>query len=250
MRHPETIDSCRPGRDLQATLRPYQVDGVRWLWFMTELGLGDCLADDMGLGKTIQVIDLLLLRKRQRAGTEKAAPSLLIVPASLIGNWRQELARFAPTLRVFFAHRSETAAEELERVAADPGKALADSDLVVTTYGLARRQAWLEKVRWPLVVLDEAQAIKNAGSTQTRAVKKLPASCRLVLTGTPVENHLGDLWSLFDFCCPGLPRLRRPVQEVRQGAESTSGCPGLRRRAPAGAAPVPTEVEKVSLPAP
>jgi hypothetical protein len=205
LRHPETIAACRPGRDLQAKLRPYQVDGVRWLWFMTELGLGGCLADDMGLGKTIQVIDLLLLRKRQQvpAGAKQTA-SVLVVPASLIGNWRQELARFAPSLRVFFAHRSECSAEELDRVAKDPAANLAGFDLVVTTYGLARRQSWLEQVRWPLVVLDEAQAIKNAGATQTRAVKKLPAACRLVLTGTPVENHLGDLWSLFDFCCPGL----------------------------------------------
>jgi non-specific serine/threonine protein kinase len=129
---------------------------------------------------------------------------LLIVPASLIGNWRQELAKFAPSLRVFFAHRSETASEELDRVAKKPEAALADYDLVITTYGLARRQTWLEKPRWPLIVLDEAQAIKNAGSTQTRAVKKLQGGCRLVLTGTPVENHLGDLWSLFDFCSPGL----------------------------------------------
>lgn len=219
LRHPETIAACQPGRDLQATLRPYQVEGVRWLWFMTELGLGGCLADDMGLGKTIQVIDLLLLRKRQRNPVSDSpaergpgrtrnrvsgTPSLLVVPASLIGNWRQELARFAPTLRVFFAHRSECSADDLGRAAADPAATLAEYDVVVTTYGLARRQAWLEKPRWPLVVLDEAQAIKNAGSTQTRAVKKLQAACRLVLTGTPVENHLGDLWSLFDFCCPGL----------------------------------------------
>jgi hypothetical protein len=207
LRHPETIEACRPGVDLRATLRPYQVDGVRWLWFMTELGLGGCLADDMGLGKTVQVIDLLLIRKRQatQAGNGKQrCPSLLVVPASLIGNWRQELARFAPTLRVFFAHRSETSVEELSKMATAPAKGLADVDLVVTTYGLSRRQDWLQKMRWPLVILDEAQAIKNAGASQTRAVKKLGAGCRLALTGTPVENHLGDLWSLFDFCCPGL----------------------------------------------
>jgi SNF2 family DNA or RNA helicase len=205
LRHPESIDACQPGRDLQATLRPYQVDGVRWLWFMTELGLGGCLADDMGLGKTIQLIDLLLLRKRNAAQKGTAnQPSLLIVPASLIGNWRQELAKFAPSLRVYFAHRSETSSEELDRVAKKPEAALADYDLVITTYGLARRQTWLEKPRWSLIVLDEAQAIKNAGSTQTRTVKKLQGGCRLVLTGTPVENHLGDLWSLFDFCSPGL----------------------------------------------
>ncbi len=203
LRRPEIIDACQPGRDLKATLRHYQVDGVRWLWFMTELGLGACLADDMGLGKTIQVIDLLLLRRAGGKNKDRA-PSLLVVPASLLGNWRQELERFAPSLRVCFAHRSEADAEELERIAGNPEKQLAGYDLVVTTYGLSRRQEWLEKLRWSLVILDEAQAIKNAGSTQTRAVKKLPAAGRIVLTGTPVENHLGDLWSLFDFCCPGL----------------------------------------------
>jgi hypothetical protein len=240
LRHPETIDSCQPGRDLRATLRPYQVEGVRWLWFMTELGLGGCLADDMGLGKTIQVIDLLLMRKRTRDDASKASapdprPSLLVVPASLIGNWRQELARFAPTLRVFFAHRSECSADDLNRVAADPAVTLAPYDLVITTYGLSRRQDWLEKQRWPLVVLDEAQAIKNSGSTQTRAVKKLKSGCRLALTGTPVENHLGDLWSLFDFCCPGLlgsaSQFKRYVKALnqRQDAQAYGALRGLVR---------------------
>lgn len=228
LRHPDTIEACQPGRDLQATLRPYQVEGVRWLWFVTELGLGGCLADDMGLGKTIQLIDLLLMRKRQQAEANGIArgSSLLVVPASLIGNWRAELARFGPSLRVFFAHRSETSTEELSRIAAKPAAALANFDLVVTTYGLLRRQAWLEKMRWSLVVLDEAQAIKNAGATQTRAVKKLEAGCRLALTGTPVENHLGDLWSLFDFCCPGLlgsaSRFKQYVKQLnsRQDAQA------------------------------
>jgi hypothetical protein len=217
IRQPETIDTCQPGRDLRATLRPYQAEGVRWLWFMTELGLGACLADDMGLGKTIQVIDLLLQRKRGRCRSPDASrqshhaerdgyigPSLLIVPASLIGNWRQELARFGPSLSVFFAHRSECDAAELARVAEDPRRALAGFDLIVTTYGLVRRQDWLAKIPWSLVVLDEAQAIKNASSAQTRGVKKLHGAGRIALTGTPVENHLGDLWSIFDFCCPGL----------------------------------------------
>ncbi|MEX2119872.1 MAG: DEAD/DEAH box helicase [Pirellulales bacterium] len=205
---PDTIDGFQPGRDLRATLRPYQAEGVRWLWFMTRLGLGACLADDMGLGKTIQVIDLLLARKRTPGlpgnGNQAGGPSLLVVPASLLGNWRQELARFAPSLRVFFAHKSECDSDELARVAKDARRALAGFDLVITTYGLVRRQEWLSEMRWSLVVLDEAQAIKNAGSAQTRSVKKLPAAGRIVLTGTPVENHLGDLWSLFDFCCPGL----------------------------------------------
>jgi non-specific serine/threonine protein kinase len=200
LRHPTADANCQPGRDLKATLRPYQVEGVNWLWFMTELGLGACLADDMGLGKTIQVIDLLLQRKR----TKPAAPSLLIVPASLIGNWKQELIRFGPSLRFFIAHRSECEAEELAKRTSNPVAAFADYDLVITTYGLARRQEWLATAPWSLVVLDEAQAIKNASSAQTRTIKKIAAKGRIVLTGTPVENHLGDLWSIFDFCCPRL----------------------------------------------
>ncbi len=203
LRQPEQIAALQPGRDLHATLRPYQVDGVRWLWFMMELGLGACLADDMGLGKTIQVIDLLLQRKRQ-AGGKRRAPSLLVAPASLLGNWRQELARFAPSLSVFCAHRSEANLETLQKIAADPARELAPYDLVITTYGVVRRQDWLAKMKWSLAMLDEAQAIKNAGSAQTKSVKKLAAAGRIVLTGTPVENQLGDLWSLFDFCSPGL----------------------------------------------
>jgi SNF2 family DNA or RNA helicase len=231
LRRPDEKDSLQPGRGLNATLRPYQTDGVRWLWFMLKLGLGACLADDMGLGKTIQIIDLLLQRKRE-AGDAKAAPSLLVVPASLIGNWRQELARFAPSLMVFFAHRSETGTEQLDRAAAYPVTELAPFDLVVTTYGLLRRQNWLAKVSWSLVVIDEAQAIKNAGSAQTKSVKKLPAVGRIALTGTPVENHLGDLWSLFDFCCPGLlgsaTQFKQFVKRLGKEQES-QGFGALRR---------------------
>jgi superfamily II DNA or RNA helicase len=204
MRDPQAAATCQPGRDLHATLRPYQADGVRWLWFLTQLGLGACLADDMGLGKTIQVIDLILQRKREQQGTKSHFSNLLVVPASLIGNWKQELTRFAPQLRVLLLHRSEMAAEELDRLAADPRKGLAGYDLVITTYGLVRRLEWLAKQSWSLVVLDEAQAIKNPTSAQARGVKKLAAQARILLTGTPVENHLGDLWSLFDFCSPGL----------------------------------------------
>jgi len=127
LRDPSVITNLQPGRDLQATLRPYQVDGVRWLWFMTEMGLGGCLADDMGLGKTIQVIDLLLQRKRQIKSTSEPPPSLLVVPASLIGNWREELARFAPQLKLFIAHRSDCDAEMLARIAGDPAKIWRDS---------------------------------------------------------------------------------------------------------------------------
>jgi hypothetical protein len=220
IRDPSSIRGFEPGRNLKATLRPYQADGVRWLWFMTRLGLGACLADDMGLGKTIQVIDLLLQPPPESAGhasgrgaSRRRTTSLLVVPASLIGNWRQELARFAPQLSVVYAHRSEMEAAALQRVESDPAKALADIHLVITTYGLARRQPWLRDFPWNLVILDEAQAIKNAASAQSRAVKKLPARARIVMTGTPVENHLGDLWSIFDFCCPGLLGSARQFQE-------------------------------------
>ena len=219
LRNPSSITNCQPGLDLNATLRPYQVEGVRWLWFMTELGLGGCLADDMGLGKTIQVIDLLLQRKRsfvaqnsdharnrshKKEAVSEVRPNLLVVPASLIGNWREELKRFAPQLKVFVVHRSECDAEKMGQLAANPQQELAGIDVVIATYGVARRLEWLSKMSWSLVVLDEAQAIKNASAAQTKSVKKLSAASRIVLTGTPVENNLGDVWSLFDFCCPGL----------------------------------------------
>lgn len=200
LRSPTADTSCRPGRDLNATLRPYQVVGVHWLWFTTELGLGACLADDMGLGKTIQIIDFLLQRKR----IKPSGPALLVVPASLIGNWKQELKRFAPSLSFFVAHRSECASEELGRQLAEPTSGFVEFDLVITTYGLARAQEKLGLIPWSLVILDEAQAIKNANSVQTRSIKKFQTKTRIVLTGTPVENHLGDLWSIFDFCSPGL----------------------------------------------
>ena len=203
IRDPSGVTGFEPGRDLRATLRPYQAEGVRWLWFMTRLGLGACLADDMGLGKTVQVIDLMLQRRREGRPPGRG-PNLLVVPASLVGNWKQELERFAPTLSAFYAHRSECDADTLAGVAADPSRALAEFDVVITTYSLVWRNDWLRKVAWQLVVLDEAQAIKNASTAQTRAVKQLDASARIVLTGTPVENHLGDVWSLLDFCCPGL----------------------------------------------
>ena len=229
IRQPDRASDCQPGRDLQATLRPYQVQGVRWLWLLSRLGLGACLADDMGLGKTIQVIDLLLQYKRVER--DAAAPSLLIVPTTLLGNWRQELARFAPQLQVFFAHRSETAADELAEVAKKP-QSLAGFDLVITTYGLARRETWLAERQWSLVILDEAQAIKNATSAQTRSIKKLPARGRVVMTGTPVENHLGDLWSLFDFCSPGLlgsaAQFKKYVKQLNERQDSAAFA-GLRR---------------------
>ena len=201
MRDPSTIQGFDPGRDLHAQLRPYQNEGTHWLWFMTRLGLGACLADDMGLGKTIQTLALLLQIKRENTSSQ---PCLLVVPASLLANWKNEVARFAPSIHVFFLHPSETSAESLKAAGENPDRIFAKNDLVVTTYGMVTRLAWLRQRDWRLVILDEAQAIKNPGSQQTRAIKQLRAPARIALTGTPVENRPGDLWSLFDFICPGL----------------------------------------------
>ena len=199
LRAPENINKADPGKSLKTQLRPYQKIGVNWIWFLSRLGLGACLADDMGLGKTIQVIALLLILKKQ-----KARPALLILPASLLGNWKSEIERFAPSLVTLFIHRSQVAEEKLNLYAKDPGAALSGVDIVLTTYTMLGRQPWLLKEDWSLAILDEAQAIKNSGARQTRNVKKIKAAARIALTGTPVENNLSDLWSLFDFLCPGL----------------------------------------------
>ncbi len=201
LRHPSAPAGSAAVPGLQATLRPYQAAGVSWLHFLTTLGLGACLADDMGLGKTVQVLAALLQARAEQPG---AAPALLVLPASLLGNWLGEAARFAPGLRLFAAHPSETDADKLAAVADDPAAALVGVDLVLTTYGMLLKQEWLRRHEWSRVILDEAQAIKNPGTRQTRAVKELKAPVRIALTGTPVENSLGDLWSLFDFLNPGL----------------------------------------------
>lgn len=200
LRDPAAAGAAVP-HDLHATLRPYQQAGVQWLQFMTRLGLGACLADDMGLGKTIQVL-ALLLHAKERAAKADAAPSLLVLPASLIANWQAEAARFAPSLRTFVAHPSETQID-LED-AGELDAALGQTDLAITTYGMLSRLASLRKRKWNLVILDEAQAIKNAGARQTRAAKEIRSTSRIALTGTPIENRLSDLWSLFDFLNPGL----------------------------------------------
>jgi superfamily II DNA or RNA helicase len=201
LRDPGRLENVEASRRLRGTLRPYQREGLAWLRFLTELGLGACLADDMGLGKTIQVLALLL---HGRSGKPGRLPSLLVVPASLLGNWRQEAERFAPSLKLLFLHPAETGRETLEKIAASPQRHLKKADLVVTTYSMLTRQDWLAEPDWHLLILDEAQAIKNPGTRQARAAKKLSAHARIALTGTPVENRLSDLWSLFDFINPGL----------------------------------------------
>jgi superfamily II DNA or RNA helicase len=199
LRRPETAARADPGRSLQGTLRAYQHMGVRWLYLLTQLRLGACLADDMGLGKTIQVLSLLLVLKAE--GASERRPSLLVAPASLLANWAAEIARFAPGMKAVLAHPSAPLADKLKMDGSDD---LADVDLVITSYGFLTRTPWLSTMSWRLLVLDEAQAIKNPAAKQTKSVKKLAAETRIALTGTPIENRLGDLWSIFDFINPGL----------------------------------------------
>jgi len=199
LRSPEGMSRIDPGAALHGTLRPYQQVGVRWLYLLAKLGLGACLADDMGLGKTIQVLSLLLVLKHQTTGQRQ--PSLLVAPASLLANWASELERFAPGLNAIVAHPSVLPADALKTLAPER---LRDVDLVITSYGSLLRVPWIAEVAWRLVVLDEAQAIKNPDARQTRAAKQLNTRARFALTGTPIENRLGDLWSIFDFINPGL----------------------------------------------
>ena len=181
---------------LNAELRPYQRRGVSWIQEMSQLGFGGVLADDMGLGKTIQVIALLLHRVASAAdGTEaQRGPTLVICPASVVANWQREIERFAPQIPV----RSYTG---VERTLAN----LAPGEVIVTTYGLARRDITeLSAISWGLVVADEAQHIKNPNSSTAKALRQLPSASRLALTGTPVENRLTELWALLDWTTPGL----------------------------------------------
>ncbi|MEV0586537.1 SNF2-related protein [Nonomuraea sp. NPDC050310] len=201
---------------LKATLRPFQERGLAWLSFLSELGLGGVLADSMGLGKTVQTLALLVHERAER-------PTLLVCPMSLLGNWEREAARFAPDLRVYVHHGPGR----------DPAR-IAGADLVVTTYGTAQRDVeTLREVGWRRVVCDEAQAIKNSGTLQARALRTIGADTRLALTGTPVENHLAELWSIMEFCNPGLlgPRqaFRRRYQEPIEARGDEGAERALRR---------------------
>ena len=187
-----------PGLALRGTLRPYQKAGTRWLHLLAGLGLGACLADDMGLGKTIQVLSLLLVEQARGA---RPRPSLLVAPASLLANWVAEIENFAPGLKAAIVHPSTMSADQVKAFTAE--QAL-DYDLVITSYGSLLRIPVFAETDWRFVILDEAQAIKNPNARQTKAAKALKARARIALTGTPVENHLGDLWSIFDFINPGL----------------------------------------------
>ncbi len=191
----EKIQELAAPREFVGSLRPYQVRGYSWLSFLTEWGIGACLADDMGLGKTIQVIALVLRAKED--GTLKA-PVLLVCPTSVVGNWRRELERFAPSLRVMVHHGVDrlSGAEFAAKAAAH--------DVVVTTYSLVYRdEEHLRRLEWHGIVLDEAQNIKNPDTRQSQSVRRLQAASRAALTGTPIENRLSELWSIMDFLNPG-----------------------------------------------
>jgi SNF2 family DNA or RNA helicase len=218
LRDPATLSGGSIGsKSFCGTLRPYQEIGHQWLHFLSGLGLGACLADDMGLGKTIQVLSLLVSLKE--TGRDGGKPSLLVLPASLLGNWRDEMTRFAPALEACFVHPSESDKSTLALMAQNPQGAFRGKDVVLTTYGMILRQKWLLEMNWGLVILDEAQAIKNPGADQTRAVKRLGAKARIALTGTPVENRLSDLWSIFDFLCPGLLGSMRKFKEFSKALD-------------------------------
>ncbi|MEQ1868334.1 MAG: DEAD/DEAH box helicase, partial [Micropepsaceae bacterium] len=199
LRGTEGDAAANPGEQLRGVLRPYQQAGVNWLYLLTNLRLGACLADDMGLGKTIQVLSLLLVLKKETRGEHK--PSLLVAPASLLANWAAEIARFTPSLKAFVFHPSASSDDKPKSFSA---KIPAGTDLVITSYGFLQRSPSLIATSWRLAVIDEAQAIKNPSAKQSQAVKQLKAEARIALTGTPIENRLGDLWSIFDFVNPEL----------------------------------------------
>jgi superfamily II DNA or RNA helicase len=200
----------------QGTLRHYQREGLGWLAFLERMGLGGCLADDMGLGKTIQVLAMLLRRQAEiRAAGIAHRPSLVVVPKSLVFNWIDEARRFAPALRVLNHTGNARSADTAT---------LGEHDIVVTTYGTLRRDVLAHRqTEFDYVILDEAQSIKNAVSQAAKACRLLRSRHRLALTGTPVENHIGELWSIFEFLNPGqlgsAGRLRKFLADGRGSAE-------------------------------
>jgi len=187
------IKSVKPAKNFTATLRPYQKQGLNWMQFLREYELGGILADDMGLGKTIQTLAHLCIEK---AGKRLTKPSLLVVPTSLVNNWVTEATRFAPTLSILVLHGKDRKIRFSE---------MENFDLIITTYPLIiRDKTHLLEQAYYYLILDEAQQIKNSKAKATQVLLQMQAQHRLCLTGTPMENHLGELWSLFNFALPGL----------------------------------------------
>jgi SNF2 family DNA or RNA helicase len=215
LRNIDEIKGTRKPRNLKAQLRPYQEQGFHWLWFLHEIGSGGVLADDMGLGKTVQTLALLLAVKNEDAkveGKRKPFKTLIIAPTSVVTNWLREMDKFAPSLRHALWHGAERRERQDE---------MEDADVVVTSYALLRRdEEMLKETQWRYVIVDEAQQIKNPLSATARAAKRLPADRRLALSGTPIENRLSEIWSIFDFVSPGLlgpldkfeERYSRPIE--------------------------------------
>lgn len=193
LRQPSVMHTAKVPAAVHATLRPYQKTGYTWLNYMSELGFGACLADDMGLGKTLQVLTYLMHLYQSHPDGRV----LLVVPASLMGNWEKENLKFTPSLPYSILHGGGAAALD-QKVRTEP------AFLTITTYGMAARVKALEDITWDALILDEAQAIKNPGTKQTRSIKKLKARQKIAMTGTPIENDLSNLWSLFDFLNHGL----------------------------------------------
>lgn len=215
LRNPDLLEPIAEGSNFKTSLRKYQQKGLNWLHQLYSLNIGGCLADDMGLGKTIQIIALF---NYLRETNETNKPNLLIVPASLLSNWKSEIQKFAPDLSYFIAHTSENKLSNNT-----DNKFIYNYDFIITTYSLTHRYFSLFDIKWNCIILDEAQAIKNSKTRQTKTIKKLNALRKFVLTGTPIENRLSDLWSLFDFINPGLlgssNEFKSFVLEMQQKAE-------------------------------
>jgi non-specific serine/threonine protein kinase len=192
---PDSLPKISCGKNFKASLRHYQKQGLHWLHYMRTLCMGALLADDMGLGKTIQVLALLNFIHNNSGGQKV----LLVVPASLIGNWISEIERFTPVLSYAIIHPSHQ-----KEAGSNYQKIINNKALSITTYGLLSKYDWLQNIQWDCLVIDEAQAIKNPGTKQSKAIKRIKSNFRIAMTGTPIENRLTDLWSLFDFLNPGL----------------------------------------------
>ncbi|MGX7394532.1 DEAD/DEAH box helicase [Carnobacterium mobile] len=202
MTTPTQIKQEQPASSFQANLRPYQLIGYNWLNFMQAQTFGALLADDMGLGKTVQILALLDSLRQENKRT------LLVIPASLLENWKKEAARFAPNLRIQVLHGKDTMIQDVE------------TDLFITTYGMAARIEALKEIAFDLLILDEAQAIKNPGTKQTKSIKTLQAHAKIAMTGTPIENKLSDLWSVFDFLNSGLLGSKTEFKkQIKNGAD-------------------------------
>ena len=209
LRRPEIISATKIPATVHAQLRNYQQKGYAWLKLMENFNLGACLADDMGLGKTLQVLTFL----EDLRINKKISKILLIVPASLLGNWEKEISKFTPEMDFTILHgKTKTTLEsEINNL----------PFLTITTYTMATKLEELQKIFWDCVILDEAQAIKNSATKQTKAIKKLPAIFRIALTGTPIENNLANLWSLFDFLNKGLLGTAQEFKNFSKSLEQT-----------------------------